>query len=349
MESACCSILSCPNSLIQPFHEDFPSTIDRLRLCLINAALLTQQEMTKYMRVTSMGPQMCVRIFVRHAIRHGKYRLYSLGDGANPSFPRQQQDGTEQPIVFVIPKAPKPYAVKKLEDEVKTLITKLEKSEEENKALTLKLEEYEAQQNQRQQNQRNHKHRNQNRQNHNVAAYNNNQRNHGRHSKSQWTPTAGQDHKLPQPQQPSQPPSGNYMPCGYSTQYYPRVYNAPGVPMSPSPYEPVAVYQPYHGPSRMYGTGSQPPMTMPPFPQRQVFPGTAPQVPRGWAYSSRTYSEPQPSFASELTARLDTAQHQEQVQPPRTEPDAYESGTRVTESGVDMAGNDDEGEGPVKL
>ncbi|KAG9381077.1 hypothetical protein A1F94_008397 [Pyrenophora tritici-repentis] len=108
-----------------PVHEDFPSTIERLRLCLINASLLTSYELGKFMRIASMGPQTCVRVFVRHAIRHGPYRLHSLGDGPNPCSPRPEQDGTQAAVV-IIPKPPKPDVVKKLEAEVKALTLKLE-------------------------------------------------------------------------------------------------------------------------------------------------------------------------------------------------------------------------------
>jgi hypothetical protein len=75
---------------IQPFYEDFPLTIERLRLTLLNSELLTTSEMSKFMRVTEQGYQLCIRIFVRHAVRHGTYRLFSLGRDPNPEFPRPQ-------------------------------------------------------------------------------------------------------------------------------------------------------------------------------------------------------------------------------------------------------------------
>lgn len=82
----------------QPFYEDFPSTIERLRLCLVNPDILTPSERTKFTRVIKQGEQLCIRIFVRHAIRHGTYDLYSLGPDASPDFPRPgKTDGDSQP------------------------------------------------------------------------------------------------------------------------------------------------------------------------------------------------------------------------------------------------------------
>ncbi|RAR10473.1 membrane bound c2 domain-containing protein [Stemphylium lycopersici] len=79
-----------------PFYEDFPSTIERLRLRLINPEILTPDEFTKFARVADQGEQLCIRIFVRHAIRHGNYPLYSLGAEANPRFPRSRKtDGSQ--------------------------------------------------------------------------------------------------------------------------------------------------------------------------------------------------------------------------------------------------------------
>ena len=228
--------------MIQPVHEDFPSTIERLRLCLINAALLTSQELNKYMRIASMGPQTCVRIFVRHAIHHGPYPLHSLGNAPNPSFPRPQQDSTEQAPVAVIPRPHKPDAVQKLENEVK--------------ALTLKLEKYEGQLNQNRDTQ--------NRQNQNATTYRNNRKNHSRPQKSQRTPAAGQDRKPPQPS------SGYHMPFGHNHQQNPGMFKPPGPPMSPNPYNPTAFYQPYLDPSRMYGNSAQPYVTMPQYYQQDL-------------------------------------------------------------------------------
>lgn len=80
----------------QPFYEDFPSTIERLRLCLISPEILTPDEFNKFVRVADQSEQLCIRIFVRHAIRHGNYLLYSLGAVANPRFPRRREAGGGQ-------------------------------------------------------------------------------------------------------------------------------------------------------------------------------------------------------------------------------------------------------------
>ncbi|KAI4623582.1 hypothetical protein J4E80_003393 [Alternaria sp. BMP 0032] len=75
-------------------YEDFPFTIERLRLCLLNSELLTPAEMSKFIAVTEQGSQYCLRIFVRHAIVHGSYMLYSLGDNPSPEFPRAGHTST---------------------------------------------------------------------------------------------------------------------------------------------------------------------------------------------------------------------------------------------------------------
>ena len=81
----------------QPFYEDFPFTIECLRLTLLNSKTLTPRELSKFTRITEQGSQMCIRIFVRHAVRHGPYLLSSLGPDPSPDFPRPQQTGTVQP------------------------------------------------------------------------------------------------------------------------------------------------------------------------------------------------------------------------------------------------------------
>ncbi|KAI4672748.1 uncharacterized protein J4E78_001250 [Alternaria triticimaculans] len=75
-------------------YEDFPFTIERLRLCLLNSELLTAAEMSKFIPVTDQGSQYCLRIFVRHAIVHGPYMLFSLGDNPSPEFPRAGHTST---------------------------------------------------------------------------------------------------------------------------------------------------------------------------------------------------------------------------------------------------------------
>ncbi|RMZ70971.1 U4 U6 small nuclear ribonucleo [Pyrenophora seminiperda CCB06] len=127
---------------IQQRHDDHvAANEDRMLTKEEKQAKLTanqEKDAQKDLYITSMGSQMCVRVFVRHAIRHGTYPLYSLGGDAHKQYPRPKQDDTEQ-VVTVIPKPPKSYAEKKLEDLVK--------------ALTLKLEKYEAKENEERLNQ----------------------------------------------------------------------------------------------------------------------------------------------------------------------------------------------------
>lgn len=82
---------SSPSHHRKPFYEDFPSTMERLRLCLVNARLLTAAERCKFSLVVAQGEQLCIRIFVRHAVRRGAYELFSLGVAASPDFPRKEQ------------------------------------------------------------------------------------------------------------------------------------------------------------------------------------------------------------------------------------------------------------------
>ncbi|KAF1936102.1 hypothetical protein EJ02DRAFT_438769 [Clathrospora elynae] len=71
-----------------PFYEDFLSTIEQLRLRLFNPSILSIAEYKKFSDVKEGGVQHCIRIFVRHAIYHGVYELYSLGSEASRDFPR---------------------------------------------------------------------------------------------------------------------------------------------------------------------------------------------------------------------------------------------------------------------
>ncbi|KAF1846131.1 uncharacterized protein K460DRAFT_406353 [Cucurbitaria berberidis CBS 394.84] len=78
-----------------PFYEDFPSTMDCLRLALINPAVLTAAETTKFDPVKNMV-QLCVSIFVRHAIRHETWPLFSMGLAPSRDFPRPL--GSSKPV-----------------------------------------------------------------------------------------------------------------------------------------------------------------------------------------------------------------------------------------------------------
>ncbi|KAI4689827.1 uncharacterized protein J4E84_004007 [Alternaria hordeiaustralica] len=79
-------------------YQDFPFTIERLRLCLLNSELLTPAEMSQFIPVTERGSLHCLRIFIRHAIVHGSYMLYSLGDDPSPEFPRAGHTSTRPSI-----------------------------------------------------------------------------------------------------------------------------------------------------------------------------------------------------------------------------------------------------------
>ncbi|EMD64052.1 hypothetical protein COCSADRAFT_160299 [Bipolaris sorokiniana ND90Pr] len=71
-----------------PYYIDFPSTIDTLRLYLVNKAHLTPKEMLEFSGVVVQGEMLCIRIFVRHAMRHSTYDLHSLGTHQSPHFQR---------------------------------------------------------------------------------------------------------------------------------------------------------------------------------------------------------------------------------------------------------------------
>ncbi|KAJ5063176.1 hypothetical protein J3E74DRAFT_403338 [Bipolaris maydis] len=81
-----------------PYYIDFPSTIDTLRLYLVNKAHLTPKELLEFSSVVVRGEMLCVRMFVRHAINHWTYDLYSLGTHQSPYFQR--------PITAPMPKHP---------------------------------------------------------------------------------------------------------------------------------------------------------------------------------------------------------------------------------------------------
>ncbi|CAN9181966.1 hypothetical protein CUC08_Gglean002842 [Alternaria sp. MG1] len=80
-----------------PFYEDFPLTIERLRLTLLNSETLTPKELSKFTKVTELGSQMCIRIFVRHASTQGPYLLFSLGRDPNPDLRRGNQARGSRP------------------------------------------------------------------------------------------------------------------------------------------------------------------------------------------------------------------------------------------------------------
>ena len=72
-----------------PVYEDFASTIERVRLMLINPSMMTSAEMDDYSWIRD-EPDTCITIFVRHAIRHGTFKLHSLGTNPDPDHPRRK-------------------------------------------------------------------------------------------------------------------------------------------------------------------------------------------------------------------------------------------------------------------
>jgi hypothetical protein len=58
--------------------------------------MLTKKEQQTFLPLYHGNTQIVSSIFVRHAIRHGTYDLYSLGTGPSPDFPRPQQDEMQQ-------------------------------------------------------------------------------------------------------------------------------------------------------------------------------------------------------------------------------------------------------------
>ncbi|KAH7355716.1 hypothetical protein BKA66DRAFT_613376 [Pyrenochaeta sp. MPI-SDFR-AT-0127] len=76
------------------FYEDFPSTVECLRLSLVNPAVLTAAETVQFACVRPQV-QLCVEILVRHAIRQHTYPLFSLGYAPSCDFPRVEADTTQ--------------------------------------------------------------------------------------------------------------------------------------------------------------------------------------------------------------------------------------------------------------
>ncbi|KAH7406610.1 hypothetical protein DE146DRAFT_398114 [Phaeosphaeria sp. MPI-PUGE-AT-0046c] len=72
-----------------PIHEDFESTIERIRLLLINPQILTDAE-TKDIGELRDDKSLCVAVFVRHFLNHGPYKLHSLGHEPDPDHPRHK-------------------------------------------------------------------------------------------------------------------------------------------------------------------------------------------------------------------------------------------------------------------
>ncbi|KAF2032776.1 hypothetical protein EK21DRAFT_86791 [Setomelanomma holmii] len=69
--------------------EDFDSTVERLRLLLVNPTIMSRAE-TKSFGWMRREIEMCIGTFVRHADVHGSYKLWSLGTEPDPDHPRQK-------------------------------------------------------------------------------------------------------------------------------------------------------------------------------------------------------------------------------------------------------------------
>jgi hypothetical protein len=88
------------NHLYQPIYEDFDSTVERIRLLLINKEILTRAEIKDFGWVRSKWPW-CVGIFVRHAINHGPYPLASLGKEPNRNHVRNKAKKPEDEDIYI--------------------------------------------------------------------------------------------------------------------------------------------------------------------------------------------------------------------------------------------------------
>ncbi|KAH8719133.1 hypothetical protein GQ44DRAFT_762187 [Phaeosphaeriaceae sp. PMI808] len=76
-------------------YEDFDSTIERVRLLLVNPEILTKAELDDIGWLRA-DVRLCIAIFVRHAVRHDTYKLFSLGKESNPDHPRRKLNEEEK-------------------------------------------------------------------------------------------------------------------------------------------------------------------------------------------------------------------------------------------------------------
>ncbi|KAF2822335.1 hypothetical protein CC86DRAFT_385319 [Ophiobolus disseminans] len=70
-------------------YEDFDSTIERVRLMLIDSTIMTPAEIKDYGWIRD-HPDICAAVFIRHAIRHDIFKCHSLGKGPSPDHPRRK-------------------------------------------------------------------------------------------------------------------------------------------------------------------------------------------------------------------------------------------------------------------
>ncbi|EUC45398.1 hypothetical protein COCMIDRAFT_36875 [Bipolaris oryzae ATCC 44560] len=107
------------------YYIDFASTIDTLRLYLVNKAHLTPKELLEFSVVAVKGESLCIRIFVHYAMRHCNYDLYSLGTHQSPYFPRS--------LTVPIPKHPH---IKLPESEYEAIMAEIQKQLNKNSCTT---------------------------------------------------------------------------------------------------------------------------------------------------------------------------------------------------------------------
>jgi hypothetical protein len=76
-------------------YENFPSTVERVRLMLVNPAIMTTTEKNDFGWIAD-HVQLCVGVFVIHALSHGTYKLFSLGNNPSPDHKRFEFNTNEE-------------------------------------------------------------------------------------------------------------------------------------------------------------------------------------------------------------------------------------------------------------
>ncbi|KAH4936480.1 hypothetical protein HBI39_113120 [Parastagonospora nodorum] len=83
-----------------PVYEDFDSTVERIRLLLINKDILTRAEIKDFGWIRTKWPW-CVGVLVRHALNHGPYPLATLDKEPHPDHVRQKVKKPEDQDIYV--------------------------------------------------------------------------------------------------------------------------------------------------------------------------------------------------------------------------------------------------------
>ncbi|KAL5116318.1 hypothetical protein ACEQ8H_005776 [Pleosporales sp. CAS-2024a] len=78
-----------------PIHESFQSTVERIRLLLINKEVLTRAEIQDFGWLRDKA-DWCVGVLVRHAMHHGAYPLATLGKEPNRDLARRKSLGPDE-------------------------------------------------------------------------------------------------------------------------------------------------------------------------------------------------------------------------------------------------------------